>query len=461
MSAIDFLVERFEQHREADAIVWNATVCSYQQLLELLSRYRAFLETEQIGGGTVVALEGDFSPHAIALLLALIERNCIIVPLTASVRQKRAEFLEVALAEVLITVDESEKLEVTRLNGRRDHRLYDVVRQAAHPGLVVFSSGSTGKSKAAVHDFVPLLEKFRRRRKAFRTLTFLLFDHLGGLNTLLHTLSNGGCVIVTPARTPDAVLETIERFGVELLPTSPTFLNLMLLSEAYLRHDLSSLKLVTYGTEPMPESTLKKFCSLFPGVQMLQTYGLSEIGVLRSKSKSSDSLWLKIGGDEFATRVVDGLLQIKAPSAMLGYLNAPSPFTEDGWLITGDSVEVDGEYLKILGRKSELINVGGQKVYPNEIEGVILEMENVAEVLVYGERNAIMGTIVCAKVRLRDGENDASAFPSKLKQFCQSRMEPYKIPVRILVEEKELSTERFKKGRVPQVEAQAAGESRS
>jgi len=203
----------------------------------------------------------------------------------------------------------------------------------------------------------------------------------------------------------------------------------------------------------MPESTLKKFCSLFPDIQMLQTYGLSEIGVLRSKSKSSDSLWLKIGGEEFETRVIDGLLQIKAQSAMLGYLNAPSPFTEDGWLITGDSVEVDGEYLKILGRKSELINVGGQKVYPNEIEGVILEMENVAEVTVYGERNAIMGSIVCAKVRLKDSD-DSSAFSLKLKQFCQSRMEAYKIPMRIFLEEKELSTERFKKGRVQQHEPQ-------
>lgn len=71
---------------------------------------------------------------------------------------------------------------------------------------------------------------------------------------------------------------------------------------------------------------------------------------------------------------------------MLGYLNAPSPFTDDGWFITGDSVEVNGEYLKILGRKSELINVGGEKVYPQEVENIILELGNVREVTVYGEK---------------------------------------------------------------------------
>ena len=70
--------------------------------------------------------------------------------------------------------------------------------------------------------------------------------------------------------------------------------------------------------------------------------------MLKSKSKSSDSLWLKIGGDGYKTRVVNGLLEIKAKSAMLGYLNASNPFTKDGYFKTGDSVEVKGEYIKKL-----------------------------------------------------------------------------------------------------------------
>ena len=159
-------------------------------------------------------------------------------------------------------------------------------------------------------------------------------------------------------RSPDEVLSSIQQYEVELLPTSPTFINLILLSEAYTKYDISSLKTVTYGTEPMPKSTLIRFNSLFPNICLLQTYGLSEVGILRSKSKSSDSLWVKVGGEGFQTRVVGGLLEIKAESAMLGYLNAPSPFTKDGWFQTGDSVLVDGEYIIILGRKSELINIG-------------------------------------------------------------------------------------------------------
>jgi len=111
---------------------------------------------------------------------------------------------------------------------------------------------------------------------------------------------------------------------------------------------------MTYGTEPMQTSTLKRLSELFPDITLQQTYGLSEVGILRSKSRSSDSLWMKVGGDEFQTKIVNGTLWVKSDSAMLGYLNAPTPFDEEGYLDTGDMVEQDGEWLRILGRQSEI-----------------------------------------------------------------------------------------------------------
>jgi acyl-CoA synthetase (AMP-forming)/AMP-acid ligase II len=254
-------------------------------------------------------------------------------------------------------------------------------------------------------------------------------------------------MVTVRERDPDAVLAAIERHRVELLPTSPTFLNLVLLSEAYERHDLSTLKTVTYGTEPMPETTLKRFHELFPKITLLQTYGLSEVGILRSKSKSSDSLWVKVGGEGFETRVVEGILQIKARSAMLGYLNAASPFTEDGWFNTNDAVEVDGEYIRILGRQSEMINVGGEKVYPAEVESVIQSMDNVAAVTVHGERNPITGQIVCARVTPLHAE-DPKALAARVKAFCRQRLQLFKVPVKVSIIEDRQYSDRFKKTRV-------------
>jgi long-chain acyl-CoA synthetase len=193
-------------------------------------------------------------------------------------------------------------------------------------------------------------------------------EHWGGLNTLLGCLSSGTLVVFPISRVPHEICALIERRRIALLPATPTFLNMLILSRAFEAFDLSSLKLITYGAEPMPDSTLRQLHALFPSVELRQTYGMIELGVMRAKSRASSSLWVKLGGEGYKLRIVDGILQIKAESAMLGYLNAPSPFTEDGYLITGDMVEEDGEYLRILGRNSDLINVGGQKVYPAEVE---------------------------------------------------------------------------------------------
>src|SRR5947209_16819005 len=106
---------------------------------------------------------------------------------------------------------------------------------------------------------------------------------------------------------------------------------------------------------------------------------------------------MRLGGDGFETRVVDKVFQIKDKSAMLGYLNAPSPFTEDGWFRTGDAVEVDGEYIRICGRKSEIINVGGEKVYPAEVESVLQLIAGVADVVVSAEKSPLTGQMVQAK----------------------------------------------------------------
>ncbi|MBD3409400.1 MAG: AMP-binding protein, partial [Ignavibacteriales bacterium] len=400
----DFFIEVFKENPNDDAIVWRDRRFSYEWLLARIEHWTKEIERQALEHGSVVAIEADFSPNAVALFFALIEFDATIVPLTKAVEKHKEKFLEIAECEWLVEIDEKDEGTFRKLDRRATHEYFQTLRERKHPGVVVFSSGTTGKHKASVHDLVPLLEKFRVRRHKRRAVTFLLYDHLGGVNTMLYILSNGGCVVTVQDRDPDSVLAAVEKFEVDMLPTSPTFINLMIFGEAYKRHDLRSLKLVTYGTEPMPESTLKRFTELFPDIKLQQTYGLSETGVMRSKSKSSDSLWVKVGGEGYEWRVVEGILQIKSKSAMLGYLNAPSPFTDDGWLVTGDQVEVDGEWLKILGRKSEMINVGGQKLYPAEVESVVQEMDNVVEVTVYGEKNPITGSMVCATVRLREDE---------------------------------------------------------
>ncbi len=158
------------------------------------------------------------------------------------------------------------------------------------PGLILFSSGSTGASKAALLDFDKLLLKFQKPRPVFRTLTFLLLDHIGGINTLFYVLSQGGTVVPAVDRDPWSVCRSIERHQIELLPTTPTFLKMLLISEAYLHHDCSSLRLITYGTEPMSSTTLTHLHAALPkrGVE-------ADVRALRVRYPPNQVAGLRVG----------------------------------------------------------------------------------------------------------------------------------------------------------------------
>jgi acyl-coenzyme A synthetase/AMP-(fatty) acid ligase len=450
--AVDWLRERLAEWADRPALVWRDREVAYAELLEASAGWDRILDAEGVGRGRVVALEGDYSPRAVALLLTLVARGAVCVPLSSVSPAERDEFLETAGVEAVVTLGDGDDWRVTHRPAPAQHALTRELLALGHPGLVLFSSGATGKSKAALHDFARLLEKYRVRRHAMRTMSFLLLDHIGGINTLFHTLSNGGTVVSVDARDPETVCAAVARHRVQLLPTSPTFLNLVLISEAYRRHDLSSLELVTYGTEVMPPSTLERLHRALAHVRLLQTYGLSELGILRSQSRESGSLWVRVGGEGFETRVVDGVLWIRAQSAMLGYLNAPSPFDAEGWMNTQDQVEVDGEWIRILGRKTDIINVGGQKVYPAEVESALLQMPNVRDVAVFGERNPITGQIVVARLNLCAPE-PLPELRRRVRAFCRDRLAPYKVPARIEITEREQWSARFKKMRKPELSA--------
>lgn len=445
--SLDFLFSTFAKNLSADAIVWRDEIWSYRRLAERVDHWRCRIDQEAIGCGRVVILRGDFSPESISLLLAFLQCGSIVAPLTERAAVHADDLARLAEAEAMARVDSEDRVEIERLPYKATHPLYDVLRRSRSSGLLLFSSGSTGEPKAVLHDAGKLLAKFRAPGRRLRTLLFLGFDHIGGLDTLFYALSNAGVVVAVDGRSPQAVCRAIERHRVEVLSVAPSFLNQLILSEAHRTYDLSSLQYITYGAEVMPESTLRKIAQLFPGVALLQKYGTTEVGAPRSRSRGRESLWLKMDGEGFATRVVDGMLEIKADSAMLGYLNAPSPFTVDGWFVTGDAVERDGEYLKILGRATDLINIGGEKVYPAEVESVIQELEEVAEASVFGERNVILGSIVCAKIRLGKAVADRSEFIARVKKYCGERLAAYKVPRKVVLTDETQVTERFKKAR--------------
>lgn len=447
--AAPWLFERLATFGDAIALVHAGRPVSYRALLESVRHWDAELDSRGVVPGSVVLLEGTVSAGAVGLLLALVRRGAITIPLTpqAPVARETIASIGEAAWQVSFTQDSGGHETATMTGAPRAVTTPVLLRliERKHPGLVLFSSGSTGTPKGVVHDCAALLEKFVRPGKQKTTLSFLLFDHIGGVDTLFNTLCSGGTLVTIASRDPDTVCAAIAAHGVHTLPTSPTFLNMLLLSGAHQRHDLSSLRLVAYGTEPMPASVLARLAEAMPQVSLLQTYGLSELGVLRTRSREG-TLWVQFTGEGYETQIRDGILWVRTPTSMLGYLNAPDRFDADGWFCTEDAVEVDGDYLRILGRTSDLINVGGRKVYPAEVEEVLLDLPNVRDVAVFGKANPLTGQIVAARINLIEPE-PMDAFKRRMRIFCKDRLPSYRVPVHVEFTDEDQFGARMKKKR--------------
>ncbi|MCI7362376.1 MAG: fatty acid--CoA ligase family protein [Campylobacter sp.] len=445
---MSFLLERFRDNADKIAIIDDGKSYTYGELLAGILDLQSRLKDTQ---NKVVAISGGYSFYNIALFLALYENKNIIVPLV----ECNEAALKESMADIKINAEilefpnlELPKLEFLETNDKKHAIIENLFRQN-HAGLVLFSSGSTGKPKAMVHDLDTLISIFETKKpRKINMLLFLLFDHIGGINTLLNILTTLSTAIIPKYRNSDEICALIEKYKISVLPSNPTFLNLMLMSNAHKKYDLSSLKMITYGTEAMSESLLARLKATFKKVKFLQTFGTSETGILNTSSKSGGSTYIKLNDAEY--KIVNGELWIKSKTQILGYLNADmSAFKasfEDGWFKTGDLVLRDAEYLKIVGRLKELINIGGKKALPSEIESVIMELENIADCVVYAEQNAITGQSVSCDVVLKN-TMAKDELKKLIRSTCASKLERYKIPSKINVVEKIAFTNRFKKVR--------------
>ncbi|MDC1209182.1 fatty acid--CoA ligase family protein [Litorivicinus sp.] len=383
------------------------------------------VDVSEVKSGDVVALIGDFDPQSILTLLQLIDKNVILVPLTVDTRAQHEYFFESALVDVVIEGDE-----VTRISHSINHEIIESLRSKEHAGLVLFSTGTTGRPKAILHDLTLFMQRFETRRPTLKTINFLLFDHIGGLNTLLHTLFNKGTVVAPKSRSVDDILATCAEHKIEVLPTTPTFLRMMLMSGLIPESVPKSLRIITYGTERMDQPTLNALCELLPNIDFRQTFGMSELGIVRVKSESRDSLFMKVGGEGVETRVVDNVLEIRSETRMLGYLNADTPFDNEGWYNTKDIVEEEDGYYKVTGRTSEVINVGGLKFMASEVERVALQYDNVELVKAEAKPNPITGQHVELTVQsATSNEVDKAG----LKTFLAEQLPNHMMPKRIRV----------------------------
>ena len=442
-----WMIDRFSELGSKKAIISEKRIYRYTDLYSRIDHYAQSVKNNSIEHGSVVAINSDYTFEAIALFFALAENKNIIVPIISNTAEEISSRIKSAEADYIFTFSNGE-FAVRKLGAdEKKHTFTKKLISEDRSGLVLFSSGSTGEPKAMLHDLDRLMDSYRNRReKDINTLIFLTFDHIGGIDTLLRILSIGGTITIPSSRQPDEISRLIEEHQVNVLPSSPTFLNLLLLSGLDQKYDLSSLQIIAFGAEPMPESLLLRLGEKFPDVELQQKFGTSETNAIRVSSRSNDSLFMKLDDPNLEHKVIEGELWLKSKTQVLGYLNAPmDDFTDDGWFKTGDLVETSEDgYLRIIGRNKEVINVGGEKVLPSEVESVLYTMDEFDDVMVYGEENQITGQSVAVEV-VPKIEIDKREAKKAIRKYCKDKLDSYKIPTKITIVDQTSFGDRFKK----------------
>ena len=408
--------------------------CTYAQLGELLKQARRELAALVLPQPTLFGIIGEHEPAAVVWLFALAEAGHGVAPLAGNLAEHPRKLAEVG-AQWIITTAGCHWTILPRMAEPSFHADFQDLRAQGQAGLVLFSSGTSGQPKAMVQNLTRLLEQYGARHpNRLAVLALLGFDHIGGLNTLLGALGAGATVVVPADRSAATVAAVLAQHRVVILPASPTFLNLLLVSGEHRVHDLSALRVITYGTEPMSPDLLQRLRAAFPAVRFIQTFGTSETGIARTESPDPASTFIRFTDPDLEWKVVDEELWLRSRTQVAGYLNAREGrerFTSDGWFRTGDKVELGPDQtLRILGRFGEIINVGGEKLLPTEVEAVLAAVPGVVDCRVLGEPNALVGQTVKAEIVAAAGV-DLENLRTTLRQACRRTLTAYKVPTRI------------------------------
>lgn len=446
----DVLRERMAENAARVALVSDGGEYTYQALADAVRAREEQFRAAGIGCGQVVALIGEFSFASLASMLALLFCKATVIPLTREAHARLGQYVDQLGPDYLIDTYGADGAPRAIAPAERAWR---AILPADTGALIVFTSGSTGVPKAIVHDIDALCYRYLAKKEPLSSICFLLFDHMGGINTVLFLLFRGGTAVNVAERQVDIVCQAVQQYRVRLLPTTPSFLSQLLMARAHLKYDLSSLQVISYGTEVMSEAVLRKLNEVLPDCVFKQTYGLSETGVLQVQSRSNDTLWIKFIDPGVESKVVDHVLWIKTRSNLLGRIvfGAHGPALEQNgeeWFCTNDLVETDGEYLMILGRQTDIINVGGLKVYPSEVENCIHELPFIDDVFVKAKKHPLLGQIVQAYILL-DGSLDKAEAEKLIKKHCASRLERFKVPSQFVFNWENFVNDRFKKVRTP------------
>lgn len=291
--------------------------------------------------------------------------------------------------------------------------------------LLILTSGTTGRPKCARYRWSDLVAQISERGRPTDHQRWLLayhLNHFAGIQMLLHVLVRQQTLVLPESKKVSDALHAATRFGVTHMSSTPTFWRFAL---ATLPEDRGALPLrqITLGSEAVSGDLLERLKERFPSARIVHIYATTETGSCISVDDGlpglPDEVLDRPDSARVQFKVEDEELFVRTQHGMSGYLGATADAAArpGGWRATGDLVEVENGRIHFKGRRSEVVNVGGVKVHPQEVEAVIAAAPGVKVVRAYGKKNPVAGQIVAADIVLQDGFEE-SAVEDAVRDAC-------------------------------------------
>jgi len=421
-------LDSFLNTASGEHVVWRYR----QQLFTIgeLQKSVALHRDQSLPQGARVALELDDPVQALIWMLAL--DGCVssvfLVPSSLIATPEYPKLRNRAMCSHVVTTEG-----ISPLDAAVDSHSHN---SQVETSWILATSGTTGTPKLIEHSTASLTRTCKTDVSKGGQFTWgLVYDpfRFAGLQVVLQAFFAGSVLVICdPQQDIRSIVRDLDEGGVNALSATPSFWRKLLMSGEAKKF---SFRQITLGGEPADQSVLDALAGAFPGARIAHIYASTEVGVgfsIKDGKAGFPSSYLdKTGPYPHFAISPEGTLLIKLQPSSLFPDKEAVAYADPGFVDSGDLVEIKGSRVYFLGRESGAINVGGNKVIPEQVETVIRAVPGVSEVLVKPKASGVMGQLVSAEVVLTENVADKKVLKKDIVAHCKANLQSYQVPALI------------------------------